>query len=153
MDEHLLIFLLMSGIVTGVVVIVRTLMATLRQGRSEKHKTELMGKLFDKFGSNAELLAYLQTEAGQNFFKTLPEERPGVHGRILVATQIGAVATVVGSGILLLQIGINPLEREKVMVLGTIVLAVGLGFLAAAAASYALSRSLGLLQNRSNGAE
>jgi hypothetical protein len=148
MDEKLAIFLTITGLATGIVVIVRTLLATLRQGRSEKHKTELMGKLLDKFGSNTDLLAYLQTEAGQSFFKTAPPERPGTHNRILNATQIGAVTTSLGTGILMLQLGLQGNDRPPAMVIGTLVLAVGLGFLAAAAASYGLSKHLGLLDGR-----
>jgi len=112
-------------------------------------QVEMFNKLMDKLGSSQEALQYLQTNGGMNFLKLQEAavDRPrSPHARILTSVQVGIVAAVVGGGILSLQGRFSdPHDSEPAAVIGTIMLALGLGFLLAGGASWALSKSMGLL--------
>lgn len=142
--EAVAIIFVICVISLGIVVLVRSLLSHLRQTKTGRLQAEIYNKMLDKFGSSQDLLAYLQTEAGQNLLKTAPPEQPAPHSRILNSVMFGVVATVLGLGILLLSTQVSR-EREPAMVIGTLILTLGVGFLAAAGASYVLSKRLGLL--------
>jgi len=130
------------------VTIIRTSLLHIRGVKSERMQVEMFNKLMDKLGSSQEALQYLQMNGGINFLKLQEAaERPrSPHARILTSVQVGIVAAVVGGGILSLQGRFSdPRDSEPAAVIGTIVLALGLGFLLAGGASWVLSRSMGLL--------
>ncbi len=106
-----------------------------------------MTKIVDKLGTSPELLAWLQTGDLKKFLdvERVPAEVPQAapQSRILNAMQAGAVLTAGGLG--LLVVPRTESNWEALGFLGPVVLAVGIGFLAASAASYLLSAKLGMV--------
>jgi hypothetical protein len=110
-------------------------------------------RLVEKIDSSQTLLAYAETESGRRFLETLRIEQgePAMHfQRILSGVRSGIVLSSFGTGMLLLH-GYDVAPEREFTVIGVLALALGIGFGIAAAASYLLSRSFGLLQTRSNG--
>ena len=127
--------------------------------RLTKVQTEVHTKLLDRFSSNEDLLAYVQTPAGRRFLESAPvsldagpQTIGAPVGRILWSAQAGTVATLVGVGLLYVSArmaadtaGFSDLSPFLFMV-GTVTLAVGFGFLLSAVVSYVVSRRLGLIE-------
>jgi len=127
---------------------VRSLLDHLRRTKSEKLQSEVYNKMVDKMGSSQDVLAWLQTDAGQNLFKVAPPDRPAPYSRILNSVQFGVVAVVLGIGILAIRTMIGTEGQEPAAVVGTLVLALGLGMLLAGAVSYFLSKKLQLINGQ-----
>jgi hypothetical protein len=142
--------------VTGAIIwLVKMLVDHRRWLRLSKVQTEVHTKLMDRFTSNEDLLAYIQSPSGKRFLESAPialdvEAQPrnigAPFGRIFWSVQAGAVLLLTGFGLQFVgqrqqweEIG-QPLSS-----MGILVVAIGLGFLISAAASYFLSRRLGLL--------
>ncbi len=142
--------------VTGTIVwLVKMLVDHRRWLRLSKVQTEVHTKLMDRFTSNEDLLAYIQSPSGKRFLESAPialdvEAQPrnigAPFGRIFWSVQAGTVLLLTGVGLQFVgqrqqweEIG-QPLSS-----MGILVVAIGLGFLISAAASYVLSRRLGLL--------
>jgi hypothetical protein len=126
--------------------------STIRRYMLAKMQSGVQSKLLEKVDSSQALLAYAETESGRRFLESLRVEQvePGMsYRRILGGAQAGVVLSAFGAGMLLLHsAGVAP-EREFT-IFGGLGLALGIGFLLAAAVSYVLSRSFGLLERRSN---
>jgi hypothetical protein len=142
--------------VTGTIIwLVKMLVDHRRWLRQSKVQTDVHTKLMDRFTSNDDLLAYIQSPSGKRFLESAPisldaEAQPRImsapFGRIFWSIQAGAVLLLTGFGLQFVgqrqqweEIG-QPLSS-----MGILVVAIGLGFLISAAASYFLSRRLGLL--------
>jgi hypothetical protein len=118
----------------------------IRHQKLANLQSATMSKIVDKLGTSPELLAWLQTGDLKKFLDV--ERLPSAvvqspHSRILNAMQAGAVLTAGGLG--LLAVPRTESNWETLGFLSPVVLAVGVGFLAAAAASYLLSAKLGLV--------
>ncbi|MBI5084434.1 MAG: hypothetical protein HZB13_07545 [Acidobacteria bacterium] len=137
----------------AVVAIMRTLFDHIRRTKSEQLQSELYNKMLDKLGSGPEVLGWLQTGSVQNLFKATPAERPAPYSRILNAVQFGVVATVAGLGILGIWTQLDYRSKLPAMVIGMLVLSLGLGMLMAGAASWMLSRKLGLINGKTQPGE
>jgi hypothetical protein len=126
--------------------------STIRRYSLAKMQSGVQMKLLEKIDSGQALVAYADTESGRRFMESLRTEQtePEVpYRRILGGAQMGVVLSAFGIGMLLLHsTGVAP-EREFT-IFGGLALALGLGSVLAAAVSYVLSRSFGLLQHRSN---
>jgi hypothetical protein len=126
--------------------------SSIRRYLLAKMQSGVQIKLLEKVDSSQALLAYAETESGRRFLESLrvEQEEPAMpYRRILSGAQSGVVLSAFGIGMLLLRsTGVAP-EREFT-IFGGLALALGIGFVLAAAASYVLSRSFGLLQPRSN---
>lgn len=105
---------------------------------------ELQSKILARFDSAQEFAGFLQTEGGRTFLSGLAEQpverRPTQ--RILTAVQIGIVIAMFGVGLCLIAWIENTTDPALP---GVVLLCIGAGFLIAAAASYRLSKSWGLL--------
>ena len=126
--------------------------SSIRRYLLAKMQSGVQIKLLEKVDSSQALLAYAETESGRRFLESLrvEQEEPAMpYRRILSGAQSGVVLSAFGIGMLLLRsTGVAP-EREFT-IFGGLALDLGIGFVLAAAASYVLSRSFGLLQPRSN---
>jgi hypothetical protein len=130
----------------------RQFMENRRWGRIFKLQTEVHNKLIDKIGASQELLTYMQTEAGKRFLEAAPlpvnferEERmPGMVARVLTPLQIGIVLTLLGIGLMLLRHA-RPEMNVPMLVLGTVVLMPGIGFILSAGVTWFLAGRLGLM--------
>jgi len=124
--------------------IVWTIFSTIRRYKTSKLQAGLQSKLLERFGSGQELLAYVQSDAGKQFLDSLTMEPRTPYGRILGAAQSSVILILLGLAFLFLR-GRVPAADEGFLVFGTIVLSLGIGFAFAAALSYFLSKTFGLL--------
>ena len=144
------------AVVTGTLIwLVKMLVDHRRWLRLSKVQVEVHTKLLDRFSSNDDLMAYIQTPAGRKFLESAPialepeaqaRQMGAPFGRILWSVQAGTVLLLSGLGLQL--VGQRQQWEEIAQPLssmGILVVAVGIGFIISAAASYFLSRRLGLL--------
>src|SRR5215469_18404582 len=144
MHEDVVILPILFGLFTF---IVWTIFSTIRRYKTAKLQAELQTKLLEKFGSGQELLAYIQSDAGKRFLESLTMEQRTPYGRILGAAQVRVILVLLSFAFLFLR-GRVPGAEEGFLVLGTITLCLGVGFGLSAALSYYLSKSFGLLTER-----
>ncbi len=130
--------------------LIKTLIEHRRWTRLSKIQTDVHTKLLDRFSSNEDLLAYIQTPAGRKFLESapIPLETPrsigAPLGRILWSVQVGAVLGVGGIGLLIVAGRTVDEVREPLGALGVVAVALGIGFLISAAMAYVISQRLGL---------
>lgn len=153
-------FMFFVLILASLIWLLRVLLENRRWGRMLKMQTEVHSRLLDKFTANAELLAYMSSDAGKRFLESTPIApgidggpfRGNVIGRVLLPAQAGVVLALLGMGFFYLR-GSIPGTTPAVMllVLGTLALMLGLGFIIAAGLSWGLARHFGLLPQRKSG--
>lgn len=151
--EGFMIGVVMLGIGSGLIWLIKTLIEHRRWSRLSKIQTDVHNKLLDRFTANEDLLAYIQTPAGRRFLESapIPLESPRAIGaplgRILWSAQAGAVLTVLGFGVLL--VSRNSLEEVAAPLgaFGVVIIALGLGFIVSAFLAYTLTRRFGLLND------
>lgn len=146
----------LSSIIVGVVLIVTaawvigTVVRAFRDRANWQTRADLYTRLLDKFGSSAEFVDYLQSDAGRQFFEELPVQVSSTTSRILNSIQRGIILVLLGVGLLILgNIFDKSLGGDLYIVLtvsGTVGLMVGAGFLISTGISYYLSKSWGLLK-------
>jgi hypothetical protein len=138
--------------------LVRVFLENRRWGRIFKLQSEVHGRLIEKFGTNQELALYMETEAGKRFLEAAPitvgfepEQRvPNAVARVLTPLQIGIVLSLLGAGFFLLRHASSEMEIPM-LVLGTVALMPGLGFIISAGITWILAARLGLMPENPNG--
>ena len=118
-------------------------------------QNEVHGRLIDKFSTNQELAAYMETEAGKRFLEAAPipvgidsgQRVPNAVARVLTPVQIGVVLVLLGIGFLLLRHA-GPDMDKPMLVLGTVILMPGLGFIISAGITWVLASRLGLMPSK-----
>lgn len=133
----------------------RLIIENRRWSRTFTLQSEVHGRLIDKFSSSQELGAYMETEAGKRFLEAAPipmnlgtEQRvPNAVARILTPVQIGVVLVLLGVGFLLLRHA-GPDMETPMLVLGTVILMPGIGFIISAGITWVLAARLGLMPPR-----
>lgn len=131
---------------------VRALLENRRWTRIFRLQSEVHGRLIDRFSSNQELAAYMQTDAGRRFLEASPisvnvesgQRVPNVVARVLTPLQIGIVMVLLGIGLLLLRHAGEDMETPM-LVFGTVVLMPGIGFMISAGITWILAARLGLM--------
>lgn len=124
--------------------IVWVLFSSIRRYKIAKFQADVQSRLLQRLDSSQSLLAYVETPAGKQFVESLGTERVTPYERILSSTQAGIIIAIFGGALLVLRSKL-PFSDEAFTLFGTLAVALGLGFGIAAAASYLLSRSFGLL--------
>jgi hypothetical protein len=132
--------------------LIRQFLENRRWSRIFKLQSEVHGRLIDKFSSSQELAAYMETEAGKRFLEAAPipvgfeqEKRiPNAIARVLTPLQIGIVLVLLGLGCYLLRAASTD-TNIPMLVLGTLVLMPGLGFIISAGVTWVLAGRLGLM--------
>lgn len=121
--------------------------STFRRYKIAKVQAEIHAKVLEKFGSSADLVAFVSSEAGKKFLEsaTIEQAPREPFARILTSVQLGIVLALGGLACLMVR-HVVPESEQGFMIFGTLVLTVGVGFLLSAAASYRLSKSFGLLE-------
>jgi hypothetical protein len=124
-----------------------------RWHRISKVNAEVHNKILDRFASNEELLAYVDSPAGRRFLEATPIAPTAAptrsigapFGRILFSVQVGVILLALAVGFLVIS-GRAIEEVQPVLVsLAVLGFCLGTGSIMSAAASYAISRKLGLL--------
>ena len=136
----------------AVVWLTRFIVEHRRWQRIFKLQSEVHGRLIDKFSSNQELAGYMETEAGKRFLEAAPiplnaeptQRVPNAVARVMTALQIGVVLVLLGSGFMMLRHASTDMEIPM-LVLGTIFLMPGIGFILSAGFTWLLAARLGLL--------
>lgn len=134
--------------------VIWTIVDAVRRYRVAKFQSDLQEQLINKFASGTDLADYLRSESGNHYLKSLTLDVSSPVGRIVGAVQAGVVLLFVGASLLYLANkwpGLVPMSIETgtaLLILGTLTLALGVGFVVAAAVSFLLSKSLGLLVRR-----
>ncbi len=123
--------------------------------RASKIQSDAHAKLVDRLTSNEDLLAYLQSPAGQR--ATMSATRPGLDiamravgapvNRILWSVQAGVVLAAGGLGLWFAKASVIEEAAQALNVVAVLAVALGVGFVASALVAYGLSRQLGLLES------
>jgi len=146
----------MTGVVT-LAWLIRAGIEHRRWLRATKIQVDAHTKIVDRLSSNDDLLAYMQSATGQQFLSaSLGVPAPAAaaaplavgapFNRILWSVQVGIVVAAAGLGLWLAKNGVIDEVAQPLQVISILAIALGLGFVASAFASYALSRQLGLVQ-------
>lgn len=125
--------------------IIRSMLATWRHNKLVKAQVDLQSRLLDKLGGGEDIGRYLESVAGRQLLEAPPVERTRPHLRILGSLQAGVILALGGLAFLFLRGQVAEVDGEGFLVIGTLGLALGLGFVASGALAYFLSRSWGLL--------
>ena len=137
---------------TAIFVLARMFVENRRWSRIFKLQSDVHGKLIDKFTSNQELAAYMETEAGRKFLEAAPipvgieqgRRMPSAVARVLTPLQAGIVMVLLGIGLLTLRHA-GPDMDTPMLFFGTVVLMPGIGFIISAGVSWLLAARLGLM--------
>jgi hypothetical protein len=123
--------------------------------RASKIQADAHAKLVDRLTSNEDLLAYLQSPAGQR--ASMSATRPGLDiamravgapvNRILWSVQAGVVLAAGGLGLWFAKASVIEEAAQALNVVAVLAVALGVGFVASALVAYGLSRQLGLLES------
>lgn len=151
-------FLVFAVVTTVLVWLVKMILEQRRWSRLSKIQTEVHGKLLERFSSNQDLLAYMQTSPGKRFLEAAPfpvdlAPSRGVGApvnRILWSVQAGLVLSALGAGLVIVSSSVLPMIAQPLFVLGIVALSIGVGFILSAVVSYVISRRMGLLTNPSS---
>jgi hypothetical protein len=150
-----LFFMTALGVVTHVG---RSILEHRRWLQATKVQTDAHAKLVDRLASNEDLMAYVQSPAGQRFLSATlavgDETRAPAApiGRILTSTQIGVVGAFAGLGLWVAKGNVIEEVAQPLQVIATLAIALGVGFVISAGISFALSRQLGLIRTPSSNA-
>jgi hypothetical protein len=145
-------------VITGAFIwIIRSLLDYRRWLRVTRVQAEVHGKLLDRFTSNEVLLSYVQTPAGRKVLESAPipldaETSRTVSApinRMLWSVQLGVIIAAGALGLLYISGREIQEIARPLFAMGSVGLAVGVGFVVSALVSYLLSRRLGLVADRS----
>jgi hypothetical protein len=121
--------------------------------RASKAQVEMHSKLVDRLTSNEDLLAYLQSPAGQRATMSTSHSAVDIAARavtapvnrILWSVQVGVVLTAGGVGLWFAKNNVIEEAAQLLNVVAVLAAALGIGFVVSALVAYAVSRQLGLL--------
>jgi len=153
MMEGFLIFLVFVLVTATLAWLVKTLIDYRRWHRLSKVQAEVHTKLLDRFATNEDLLAYVQTPAGRRFLESAPISldplAPAIGAplrRILWAVEAGLVLTAGGIGLQFVSGRVIADVGQPLYVVGVLAVSIGIGFVVSAVVSYLLSKRLGLFE-------
>jgi hypothetical protein len=143
-------------VVIGVISIAKYLIEYRRWYRVSKMNAEVHNKILDRFGSNEELLAYIESPAGRRFLEASPIATGGSaprpvaapYGRIMLSVQIGVLLIAAAVGLLMVSNRAIEEVRELLASMAVLAFCLGVGSVVSSIASYVLSKRLGLLPER-----
>jgi hypothetical protein len=148
-------FLVFVCMLLGLLWLTHVLLENRRWNHIFKLQTDVHGRLIERFGTSQEVLTYMGTDAGKRFLEATPIavgfERqapvPSPVARVLTPLQVGVVMTLLGIGLIFLRHSI-PDGDAPLLLVGTVVLMPGLGFIISAGITWVLARHLGLMPDK-----
>jgi len=140
------------GFVAIIAWIIRIFQNNRRILKLASMQVEMQTHLIDKFDSAEDLRTYLDSEGGQQLLKVAPVEKASPYRRILGSIQAGVILTLGGLALFLIRNHVPGESGEDfaMMFLGVLGIAIGLGFLLSAGASFWLSKSWGLINGNND---
>ena len=123
------------------------------EGVRRWHQQRILGqarmKLLERIGSVEDLGEFVKSGAADRILGAEVEVAHPPAVRIIRATQSGIVLLMLGAGLYAFPVmrPLDPGATTAIVLIGTIMATLGIGLLLSAAASYRLSRQLGLLNN------
>ena len=144
-------------VVSTIAWIIRTVIEHRKWQRMSKTHVETHTRLMERLTSNEDLIAYMQSPAGQRFLNAAPIPVEGgkmlsaPFGRILWSVQAGVVVAFLGLALIYASgrfAGNETFSEAELplFVAGAAAMAIGTGFFISSFMAYGLSRRLGLLQ-------
>ena len=132
--------------------VIRIFVESLRWSKTFKMQSDVHARLIEKFSSSQELSAYMETEAGKRFLEAAPPQKgfsggqhmPNAVARVLTPLQVGIVMVLLGLGFIMLRHAQTEMN-VPMLVLGTVLLMPGIGFILSAGAAWLVARRLGLM--------
>ena len=157
--EMMMAFMVFLVVTYALIWLVKYVVNHRRWIRATKVQADVHSRLLERFSSNEELLAYVQSPAGAHFLQAAPvaldmngTESPAnlsaPFSRILWSIQAGLVLASAGIGFLFIKRHMVDEVAQMMMAMGTLAISIGIGFALAAMASYVLSSRLGLFEKR-----
>lgn len=150
LEGLMIITVMLLFIFTGIWLI-RTVIEQRRWSRLARTQSEVHGKLLDRFSTNEDLIAYVQSSAGRRFLESAPipveSERHAVAppvARMFLSLQIGIIIAAGAIGMLMVSGRFAADSGLSLFALGTVGLCVGVGFAIAGVVSFVLSKRMGL---------
>ena len=150
--EGISIFSVMLLFILSGIWLIRTIVQERRWGRISKTQSEVHAKLLDRFTASEDLIAYIQSPAGRRFLESAPipvESEPGAVAppiaRMFWAIQVGIVVAALAIGLLAASVQFEREAATSLVALGTVALAVGIGFAISGIVSWILSKRMGLM--------
>ena len=133
--------------------LIRRVIEHRRWSRLARVQADVHNKLLDRFQSNEDVLRYIQTSSGRKFLEAAPipldAEPRAVSApvnRMLWSIQAGVILGAAGIGLEIVSMNVEKEVASALSALGVLAIAIGAGFIVAAAVSYILSRRLGIWQ-------
>src|SRR5262252_7116449 len=147
-------------VVSTIAWIIRTVIEHRKWQRMSKTHVETHTRLMERLTSNEDLIAYMQSPAGQRFLNAAPIPVEGGRmlsapfGRILWSIQAGVVIALLGVALIYASgrfAGNATLSEAELplFVMGAAAMAIGAGFFISSFMAYGLSRRLGLFPTQS----
>ena len=147
MDTTVAVTIILSTIASVLGFSVWVIAVNIRRSRWGKQVAELHTKLVDRFTGSQDLIAFLEGDAGRRYFDALAFDLKDAASRILNGVQLGIALASLGLALLLVRSGqTDPNTRNALLIIGTPVAALGIGFLISAAISHRLCKTWGLLE-------
>lgn len=155
--ENLLPFMVFLCILGALLWLTRVFLENRRWSRIFKLHTDTHGKLIERFGTSDELLTYMGTDSGKRFLEAAPipidfeqqQRMPNAVARVLTPLQIGIVLALLGTGFFFLA-RVEADMEVPMLVLGTLFLMPGLGFIISAGITWILAARLGLMPEKAH---
>ena len=144
------------GTIVGFLVwVIRSIISHRSWQHIIKIQTDAHTKIFDRLTGNEEMLAYVQSPAGQRFLTSTssavdlsPRSIGAPVGRILWSVQVGVVIAFAGIGLFVARNVMMEEVAQVLYVLSILAMSLGVGFVVSALVAYFLSQRLGLLEPR-----
>src|SRR5499427_542864 len=147
-------------VVSTIAWIIRTVIEHRKWQRMSKTHVETHTRLMERMTSNEDLIAYMQSPAGQRFLNAAPipveagRSLAAPFGRILFSIQAGVVVAFLGAALIFASrrfAGNDILSEAELplFAMGAAAIAIGAGFFISSFMAYGLSRRLGLFPAQS----
>ena len=141
MDKFVFLVALTGVVIVGLV--------TFSNALRRKQQNQMHNRLLDKFTSAQDLGAFLQSPGGREYVSSLTNSLGNPLPVIISSVRNGVVLCFVGTGCFVPYV--RDLDsRIPVKAIGTLVIFLGVGFIASATVSFALSRMFHLIKSRDN---
>lgn len=147
-------FLGVSAFIGVLTWLVKALVQHRRWLRASRVQAEVHAKIMDRMTTNEELLAYVQSPAGRRFLESTPLPEADAPrsaapvGPIIWSMMAGIVLATAGLGFRLSAGSITNEAANAFNIVGTIIVALGAGFVLSAVMAYLVSSRLGLFPQR-----